>query len=297
MGLSTVDFFKHVSSSECVCLSKEQLKQLHIVLAGILDDITDFCDKNEMKYFLSGGTALGAVRHQGFIPWDDDVDLNMPRKDFERFAAEFPKAFKEKYWFHAPEMTTNYGILLARVLLKGTRVKTREDFFNEECGAFVDIFVIENTYNDIFRRILHGFGSLVLGFCLSCRKFYRDRKHLLVLTEKKSRAERIFRVKIALGFLVSWASIDQWTRWANHWNAQCKNEHSCYVAIPAGRKHFFGEIHRREDLCESKPYLFEGKWRSGPAGMEQYLTRLYGDYMAIPDSKDQEQHWFFEFEL
>ena len=297
VNLSTMTLFKQLAPPNCVCLSEEQLKQLQTILISILNDITDFCDRNGLNYFLGGGTALGAVRHQGFIPWDDDIDINMPRRDFERFASEFPKEFQEKYWLHVPNTTQNYGLLLARVRLKGTRVRTRDDFFNEECGAFVDIFLIENTYDDSLRRTLHGFGSFVLGFCLSCRKFYRDRIQLLAIVEKASPAERIFKVKIALGFLLSWASLDRWTRWADRWNAQCKNEHSRYVTMPAGRKYFFGEMYLREELCKSKPYLFEGKWRSCSLGIDRYLTGLYGDYMTIPKIENRERHLFWEFEL
>ena len=67
-------------------INTEEMKQLQL---AIMADVADFCEKNSIRYFLSGGSMLGAVRHHGFIPWDDDIDLNMPRPDYNRFIKEY----------------------------------------------------------------------------------------------------------------------------------------------------------------------------------------------------------------
>lgn len=297
MGLSTVTVFKHIHADSAVVLDDEKLRRLQLVLAGILDDIVQVCEKYDICYQLGGGSCLGALRHQGFIPWDDDIDINMSRKDYNRFVPLFRQEFGEKYWVHTPEDTDNYGLLLARVRLKGTVVKTREDFFCDECGAFVDVFIIENTFDNPILRGIQGFGSLAFGFALSCRKFWRDRKYLMELAGEDKSVRRVFRTKIALGFLTAWGSMNFWTRTANRWNAMCRNDNSRLVSGCAGRLHFWGELYERAKFLDVKQCLYEGKLRNVPLDAEGYLAHCYGDWQQIPKEQDREQHYYFEFQL
>ncbi len=91
MHLSTMDAFKNLKSGDLVTVDDEMLKKIQNVLLGILDDIIAVCEKYEIPYTLGGGSVLGAVRHQGFIPWDDDIDVNFSRRDYERFIPAFRK--------------------------------------------------------------------------------------------------------------------------------------------------------------------------------------------------------------
>lgn len=297
MNLSTVNAFKHISSVECVCLNEKQLHQLQQVLLKILDDIVFVCEKYHINYFLGGGTALGAMRHQGFIPWDDDIDINMPRADYETFIPAFQKEYGKKYWVHTPEKTDNYGLLLARVRLKGTCVKTREDFFNDECGAFVDIFIIENTFNSKILRSVHGIGSLAFGLLLSCRKFYRDRKQLLLLVKEAPELKKVFYIKILIGFFTAILSLNTWTHAANSWNAICKDTESIYVSGCAGRLHFFGELYFRKNFCTVKKALFEGRTLRVSQGVEEYLSHCYGNWKKAPEPSQREKHVVLELKL
>ncbi len=310
-SLSTVEIFKNIRSKDTIELSDEQLHQLQDTLYGILRDIISFCEKYKIRYELGGGSVLGAVRHGGIIPWDDDIDLNMPRKDYEKFRHLFPRKMGEKYWIHTPEETDNLALLFSRVRLKGTSVKTREDYYTDECGAFIDIFIIENTFNNPVLRKIHGYGSLAFGLLLSCRKFFRDRKMMMRLcrpdklnkgknqgfqNERKymKRVRRIFITKILLGAPLAILPINFWTRIANKWNGICRNEKSEYVTTPCGRKHFFGELYRREELVETTEKEFGGIRANIPKEYDRYLTKLYGDYMKIPEDAAQEKHLVYE---
>lgn len=294
MNLSTFDAFKCVDTNAVALLSTEQVKELQQILLGMLDDIVEVCDKYDICYTLGGGSVIGAVRHKGFIPWDDDIDINMPRSDYQRFIPLFRQELGNKYWVHTPEDTDNYGLLAARIRLKGTYLKTKEDFFTNECGVPVDIFIIENTFDNFFLRWLHGMGCMAFGLLVSCRKFWRDRKHLLELAKGNQELTRVIRVKAGIGFLTAFGSMDFWTRTANKWNGLCKNAKSNYVCIPAGRKHFFGETYRRSDVCETQKLLYEGRLYNCPKAADAYLTNLYGNYMKIPAKHEQEHHVYMD---
>lgn len=299
MGLSTVDAFKHIRSEEALTLTDEQLKDLQRTLNGMLSDLDECCRRNGLTYVLGGGSCLGAVRHHGFIPWDDDVDVNMPRADLEKFLVLFEKEYGDRYWVHSPQTTKGYGLTLSRILLKGTSVRTREDFQNEECGAFLDIFPIENTYDSTLLRKLHGLSCMAAGFAQSCSKFKRDRRELLRLAasieDPKERKHylRIFRVKIALGCLFFWRSPDGWTKRCDRVYKRCTDSNSGYVTMPSGRGHFFRELYERKEILPGVPVAYEDRQYPVPSDYDAYLTRLYGNYREIPPENKREKHIFF----
>ncbi len=296
MGLSTVDAFKHLVSSDAMEITQPDLRRLQLVLVEIVADVDRVCRENGLSYALGGGTALGARRHKGFIPWDDDVDLNIPRADYNRFIPLFRARFGHKYWIHTPAETSGYGLALARIRLKGSCVRTREDLANVqmECGAFVDIFIVESVPSCRVLRCAHGMVSLALGLLYSCRKFYFERRLVRRWSMENAGMSLAFRIKCAIGFFTAFASLDFWTRLWDWWNRLCSGGDSEYVTIPVGRRHYFGELARREDLCETVDVEWEGALRKAPKDLDGYMTRLYGpNYMTPPPPEKRERHVVF----
>ena len=117
------------------------LRRLQMMELEILEAIDSVCREHGITYFLDSGTVLGARRHGGFIPWDDDIELGMPREDYERFLEVAPAALGERFCVTCPRMNPRQAALFAKVMLTGTRFvtdETEEAGFDQ--GVFVDIF-------------------------------------------------------------------------------------------------------------------------------------------------------------
>ena len=300
MGLATVAVFKKISgkNSKLKQMSDEQLKRLQKVLLGMMGDFDKVCKEHKINYMLGGGSCLGAVRHGGFIPWDDDMDLNMSRRDYEKLRKVFKDELGEKYWLQTPEDTHNYGLGFARLRKKGTIFRSREDVdSSEELGIYIDIFIIENTYNYVLMRYLHGFLSLLTGFLLSCRNFFKNREFYMELAGNDKKTRIIFRTKIIIGFLMAFLSVDSWVRIWNNVNKMCKDCRSKYVTVPVGRKHFFGDMYLRKGYLEYQRIKFENMELPVPVDVDGYMKKLYGDYMKMPEKEDQETHVFLELDF
>lgn len=292
MELSTFDAFKRIESVELVRLDDGQLRSLQRCLLTILDDIRTVCQEERVFWTLGGGSALGAIRHRGFIPWDDDLDVNMPRDEWTRFRAAFERRFGAKYVVYEPGDPTDYPLAFPRIRLRGTSYVTREDLLMPtlEHGVFADVFLLENAFDNRFLRTLHGVGSLTLGVLYSCRKIFFERRLLLDLGLNGT----AFRLKRTIGCLLTFLPLGVWTRLWDKWNRLCRNSCSKWVTFPVGRKHFFGELAPRVELGESTETEFEGRRVNVPKGSTAYMTRLYGpDYMTPPSSKSRERHAVF----
>ena len=117
------------------------LNDIQNVSLDILKDVHSFCESHEIKYSLGYGTLIGAIRHKGFIPWDDDIDIIMPRPDFERFCSEYHSV--NGYTFYRPEDSKNF-MPFARVCDNArTYVKTNHPWSNERTGIWIDIMPID----------------------------------------------------------------------------------------------------------------------------------------------------------
>lgn len=261
MKLQTTDLFKKLSLSNknLISLNEEQLKKLQETILLIADDIIGICEENNINYHLTGGSALGAIRHNGFIPWDDDMDIDVARKDYDKLINLIKKQYGDKYYIHNPRNSDGFNIPATQIRNKTSIVRGCIDANNTQCGAYIDIAIIENTFDNPILRKIHGLGSLMFGFIVSCRKFYQDREYLLKIVKDNKEARKIFKTKINIGRLFSFLTLRRWTIIYDCWNRLCKNENTKLVTVPTGRKHFFGELYNREDFYFQTKHEFERK--------------------------------------
>ena len=137
----------------------EQLKHLQKLEMEILTDFKRICDENNLIYFGYAGTGIGALRHKGYIPWDDDIDISMPRKDYERFMELVTEQMGDKYEVLNTETDINYPLATTRLVLKGT--KFREYSMKDvDCnwGIFLDLYALDNAC-----ILVADVDSMVLG--------------------------------------------------------------------------------------------------------------------------------------
>ena len=137
-------------------MDSETLRKVQLVQLEIAKEISRVCDENGIKYFLTGGTLLGAVRHGGFIPWDDDLDIGMFRQDYEKFLEIAPVSLREQYRIIDWKSDQSYPHPMGKVIKKGTLYKESKRKDQGEQGIWVDVFPydnIPNLNNDFQARI------------------------------------------------------------------------------------------------------------------------------------------------
>lgn len=144
---------------------------VHRVLLEMMKDIDRVCQKHKIPYWLSGGSALGAVRHGGFIPWDDDMDIAMMREDYERFIKKAVFDLPERYVFQCFENDNKFNVCVpSKLVLKGTKIKEYNTLMKSKCehgdGLFIDIFVCDpiatQTHKDLPRRLWSFFLMCII---------------------------------------------------------------------------------------------------------------------------------------
>ena len=263
-------------------LTKEQVREIQRVLLMMLDDIDGLCRKYGLEYILIGGTAIGCIRHKGFIPWDDDTDLAMTRKDYEAFREAVMKEYPDKYHLTDAIRENNFGKNIPKLRLNNTVYKTLLKVDPKDNEITADIFIIENVENNGLLKYIHGGLCLVMGYLLSCRRLADKREFFETIYNGND-----FKRKVAVGKLISFASLDKWAHWNESVYSMCKDDSSKCVTVPTDRRHFLGEIFPRKVMCETIDAEYEGRLFKIPKEYDYYLTERYGDYMQVPPPEKQ----------
>ena len=152
--LSIDDSF-YENEERCGYTISSKMKQIWAVELDLLNEFSMVCENNKLKWFVHAGTMLGAVRHHGFIPWDDDIDVVMPRADYEKLCVLGPKEFKHPYFYQTEDTDTFFCRNFARLRnSQTTAILQIEQVFDYPYnqGIFIDIFPIDNIPDDLEER-------------------------------------------------------------------------------------------------------------------------------------------------
>lgn len=263
------------------------LDAIHSMVYEILCDIDECCRKHGITYFLSGGTLLGAVRHKGFIPWDDDGDIMLPRDDYERFLVEFNREYGNKYGIGSlktdPDWTVPYGIIWD----KSTKVRSTI-LQGKATGIGVDVFPIDGfSESRTARKIFFWRMKVLNGMRNSClRTGFLEGEKFIIL---KKAASLVLKPIGARKFA------EKMDRLTSKIKIGETGKVGSSVAIHYGDR----ETLDLKSISETVYMPFEDKNFACPIGYDQYLSNIYGDYMTIPESVREKgathlDHWSVE---
>lgn len=252
-------------------ITQEETKSIQL---EILDVVADFCEKHAIRYWLDSGTLLGAIRHKGYIPWDDDVDIGMLRPDFEHFIKIFNKE-NSRYRLICNEIDVSCPYPYGKVLDTET-VLYEPDEKGVKSSVNIDVFVFDNAPNDL--RVL--------------KKMYRTRNVLTMLNLLQNRMIGTHGlIKDLVKFLGYWG-LKLFPK--NYFSSQIIKNATRYASIDTECVGNFIGI--TEVLCDKKIFNgmikveFEKKFYNAPAGYDAWLKAFYGDYMTLPPKEKQISH-------
>lgn len=264
-----------------------KLRQLQLVELEMLKEIIKICDENNIRYYLMGGTLLGAVRHKGFIPWDDDIDIGMPRADYERFLQlvheKTIKNYRLDHYYYCKESL----IYIARLENEDFKIVDKSAEVEKTRNAWVDIFPLDGMPNNRLIKQIHKisllYSRLVFKYSIFS-KFVNQRTKGRPLHEK---------VLIKLGQLLNIESKLSKDKCLNKLDKKLKRysyDESKYVVNFMGA-YKFREMFSKKIYDEVEKYSFENLELTGPKNYDFVLKQLYGDYMKEPEDKN---HHFTE---
>jgi lipopolysaccharide cholinephosphotransferase len=257
------------------------LRDAQIIMTSILKDIAEICDKYSIRYFLDAGTLIGAVRHKGFIPWDDDIDIGMLREDYEKFLEVARHELPEHLFLQTHENDRGYDIYQVPCKIRYNNTLYIEEKIvenqNMHNGLFVDILPYDSLPK---KKYVYNIQRSISNFVL--RSFIRSREKPEKLTLKNKITHFIYKIVVGVfstqrrqklfNFLINWNDIN-----SKYMGYGLDTVWSQYV-------------YKKDDFYDLIKIEFEGEYFNAPKNYDAILTQLYGDYMTLPKEEDRVWH-------
>lgn len=252
-------------------------KELKSVLLPMMDSIDKFCREHSIRYFILGGTLLGAVRHKGYIPWDDDIDIGMMREDYNLFCDTYVDESKPNYKLLSLDNDKDYYLPFAKVI--DSNISFYEDIYKApEIGAYIDVFpldYVDKTSKEYARYYANKIWTRIENY--RYMKAYKNCSFRLRLYIIISRIVCPFSLhsiaikKAKRGLKVACSEKTPWI----------SNLHGAW-----------GEKEVVDSICfkDTRDYSFEGRSLMGTTEYDIYLSNLYGDYLELPPPEKRITH-------
>ncbi|MBE5882421.1 MAG: LicD family protein [Lachnospiraceae bacterium] len=258
-------------------LTTEELKELQEIEVEMLEEIDRVCKKCGITYCMSAGTQLGAIRHKGFIPWDDDADIAFLRPEYEKFREACETELdKERFYFQDYRNTPGYRWGYGKIRRKNTEfVRLNQEHMPYGQEIFVDIMPYDNVPDAYLPRKWHNFRCFLYRKC-----FYSEVGRL----QEKGVKKTVYRLlsKIPAGWLY-----DSFTKFTLRSNKKENTKRIRILSIPVpGKEHGY----LRSCFEDPVPTEFEGREFFGMKDYDTYLSYKYGDYMKLPPVEKREVH-------
>ena len=268
-------------------MTNEELKKVQRAQLELAKIVKRICDENNINYFMIAGTLLGAVRHKGFIPWDDDLDVGMLRKDYEKFISICKDYLSPQVILQTWDNEKEYPLPFAKLRWKDTLyVERNSRNINMNKGIYIDIFVFDNVPEKKFDRIKQKYMSL----------YYF--KVLFAKCGGTPWSEKQKFKKLCYGFIKIWSKLFTYDFLHKHMTkcmTKYNNTPSDKIVAIGGAYGYDRETIQRKWIEEVHDVDFEESTLSAPVLYDEYLSYFYGDYMTPPpENKRGNRHLIVE---
>ena len=267
--------------------NENPLRKMQLVELEILKHVVKICNENDITYYISGGTFLGAVRHKGFIPWDDDIDIAMPRTDYEKFrniiTTKLPKRYKYRNFKNDDEVK----VCFSRIEDMEVKVKDTSAEKVDIRNAWIDIFPLDGMPKNKIKFLIRKYHLLYL------RMMFQYSQYSVIVNQNLPDRPLHEKILVKIGKLIPFEKILNTRKYMYKIDKnlqKVKPEDSIYYMNFLGIYKFRSVMVKNEIYKEGALYEFEGDLYNGPKEYDKYLTQIYGDYMKIPKEENRNKH-------